>query len=149
MKSIKIFAMVTLVAMMSSFTKPFGGEGFEIYLNGKVWVQQYGEKMNGVKVLSLDNTTANDQLSIKYHHCGKTGLNRIVSIKDEHDNLLKEFRFENVDQPVAEMKIRLGDITSLKKGSGLLRLYYTSSELPKGRMLASLKPAGTVVSKVK
>jgi hypothetical protein len=150
MKSIskKIVALAIIMIALASFTVKPGGEGFEIYLNGKMWVQQYGSSMNGSKILSLDNTTPNDQMTLKYHHCGKTGLNRVVTIRDEEDKVLKEFRFQNDSKPLAAMTIRIGDITTLKKPGGLLRLYYTSSELPKGRMLVSIKPSSTDISRL-
>lgn len=31
----------------------FGGEGFEVYLNDQLILQQYGEKMNAVKTIEL------------------------------------------------------------------------------------------------
>ena len=95
--------------------------------------------MKTVKNLQLNQTSANDQLTIKYHHCGWVGKNRIVTIKDGQNKLLKEWRFEDVAMPVAGMSCSVKDILSLKKGAtGTVRLYYSSSELPKGRLLASV-----------
>jgi hypothetical protein len=150
MKSItvKFVAVIALAAALASFTFKPGGEGFEIYLNGKLWVQQYGTEMNTVKTLSLDNTSPNDQLTLKYHHCGKAALNRVITIRDEKDVILKEFSFENVDRPLSAMTIRLGDITGANKKKGTLKLYYSSTELPKGRMLVSMKPSSKEISRL-
>jgi hypothetical protein len=49
MKSIisKAFAPVAIAATLFSFTttSPAGGEGFEIYVNGKVALQRFGKEV--------------------------------------------------------------------------------------------------------
>ncbi len=130
-----LFAICT--TLFSFLPKP-GGEGFEIYLNNKVVLQQYGGDMNNVKSLQLNSGSTNDKLTIKYHHCGKVGKNRVIVIKDSQNKVLKEFRYANAGTPVAAMAVNVKDIVSLKKGSTILKLYYSSSELPNGRMLASI-----------
>lgn len=149
MKSIisKTMALVAVCAFLFSFAPKPGGEGFEIYLNNKVVLQQYGNEMNTVKSLQLNQSSVNDQLTIKYHHCGRVGKNRIVTIKDGQNKILKEWRFEDVSVPVAGMTCNVKDIFSLKKGTtGTIKLYYSSSELPKGRLLASVILNGVVTA---
>ncbi len=150
MKSIisKSVAVAVLSMTLLSFAPKFGGEGFEIYLNNKVVVQQYGSHINTVKSLQLANMSPNDKLSIKYHHCGRVGKNRIVTIKDEQNNVLKEFRFQDVDVPVAAMDMRVKDIMNLKKGTNTIKLFYTSSELPKGRILVSINTGAANMTKL-
>jgi len=141
MKSIisKTMALVAICTTLFSFSTKPGGEGFEIYLNNKVVLQQYGGDMNTVKSLQLTQSSPADQLTIKYHHCGKVGKNRIVTIKDNQNKVLKEFRYADAATPVSAMAVNVKDILSLKKGSGnSLKLYYSSSELPKGRMLVTI-----------
>ena len=72
MKSIisKTIMLVAIAVTLLSFTSNFGGEGFQISLNGKVVLQQYGKEMDIVKTLQLNSASANDQLTIRYHHCG-------------------------------------------------------------------------------
>jgi hypothetical protein len=60
----------------------FGGEGFEIYLNNKLVLQQFGKDINTVKSLQLDQSVSNGQLAIRYFHCGQPGKSRVVTIKD-------------------------------------------------------------------
>jgi hypothetical protein len=139
MKSIisKTMMLVAIGAALLSFSPKPGGEGFEISLNNKVVIQRYGSDINVVNNLQLNQTASNDKLIIKYHHCGKVGKNRIVSIKDGQNNLLKEFRYADVSAPVGAMSLPVKDILSLKKGSAnSLKLFYSSSELPNGRVLA-------------
>ena len=129
MKSIisKPMALVVICAILSSFSPKPGGEGFEIYLNNKVVLQQYGGDMNTVKSLQLTQSSAADQLTVKYHHCGKIGKNRIITIKDGQNKVLKEFRYTDAATPVSAMAINVKDILSLKKGSSTLKLFYSSS----------------------
>lgn len=141
MKSIiiKSFTLVAIAATLLSFNKNFGGEGFKISLNGKVLLQQFGKDMDVVKTLQLQSTSPGDQLTIQYYHCGRVGKNRIVSIKDGHNKLVKEFRFKNAPTAMDDMSCAVKDILSLTKGSNdVLKLYYSSSELPKGRQLATV-----------
>ena len=141
MKS-KISKTLTLVAIATtllSFTAYFGGEGFEISLNGKVVMQQFGKEMDVVKTLELNSAAPNDKLTIRYHHCGKVGKNRIVTIKDGQNNVVKEWRFNDSQTVLGDMNCNVQDIISLKKGSNqVLKLYYSSSELPDGRQLAAV-----------
>jgi len=135
----KTLALVAVAAVLLSFTPNFGGEGFEILVNGKIVLQKYGDDMDNVKFLELSKTSAKDKLSIRYYHCGKVGKNRMVTIKDGDNNTVKVFRFADVATPVGEMSCTVGDLISLKKGNNhVFKLYYSSSELPKGRQLASV-----------
>jgi hypothetical protein len=74
---------------ISSYKNNFGGEGFEVYLNDKLVLQQYGKEMDIVKNLQLDQSASNGQLAIRYYHCGKPGKSRTVTIKDEQNVVLK------------------------------------------------------------
>lgn len=122
-----------------SFSSIPGGEGFEIYLNNKMVLQQYGTAMNEIKNLSLDQTDNNAQLIIKYYHCGKVAKNRIVTIRDQQNKSLKEFRFADAATPMAAIAVKVSDIINLKKGKGSqLNIYYSSSELSKERLLTSI-----------
>ena len=134
----KALALVALSTVLFSFVPKPGGEGFEIYLNNKLLVQRYGSDVNNTATLQLASATADDQLVIKYHHCGKVGKNRVITIKDDQDRILKEFRYTDVATPVGSLSVPVKDILNFKKGNTVLKLYYSSTELPNGRMLASL-----------
>jgi hypothetical protein len=143
MKSItgKMIVLLAISTALFSFTARPGGEGFEIYLNNKVVLQQYGNEMNTVKKLGLDQYTATDNLGIKYYHCGKAGKNRVITIRDNQNNIIKEYRYADVTTPASAMMVPVKDILGLKKKAGSnLQLYYSSSELPKGRLLVFIAP---------
>ena len=138
-KAIKRLTVLALCGMLFSFSSGSGGEGFEIYLNNKVVLQQFGSNMNTVKTLKLDQAAANDEISVRYYHCGKVGKNRIITIKDEQDKVLKQWKFSDASDATDRMTCKVKDIMSLKIGnSSTLKLYYSSSELPKERQLASI-----------
>lgn len=141
MKSIitKAMMLVATAAALLSFSPNFGGEGFEILLNGKVLLQQFGKDLNTVKNLELSQVSASDRLTIRYYHCGHVGKNRVVTIKDEQDRILKQWRYKDSESSVSEMLCTAQDIITLKKaGNSVFKIYYSSSELPGGRMLASV-----------
>jgi len=139
MKSLicKSIAVVTICAALFSFSPMPGGEGFEISLNNKVMIQKFGNEVNSVQNIQLTQASPNDQLIIKYHHCGKVGKNRILAIKDGQNKTLKEFHYADAATPVAAMSLNVKDILGFKKGNAILKLFYSSSELPNGRILAS------------
>ena len=135
----KKLALAAICVTMFSFLPNPGGEGFEISLNNKVVIQQYGSDMNNLKSLELSQVSSNEKLTIRYHHCGKIGRNRVVTIKDGQNKILKEFRYEDPATPVGAMSLTIQDILRLKKGTTTaMKLYYSSSELPGGRILATI-----------
>jgi len=141
MKSIIInsVAFVAVAATILSFSPGFGGEGFEISLDSKVVIQKYGPNINDMNSLQLDQSAYNEQLTVKYHHCGRVGKNRALTLKDMQNRMMKEWRFADAATPVAAMTCNVKDILVLKKGSsGYFKLYYSSSELPNGRLLTNI-----------
>jgi hypothetical protein len=137
-KALLLAAIVIASTILISF-KPAGGEGFEIYLNNKLVMQRFGNQINNVQELQLDRPGPDDKLIVKYHHCGKVGKNRIITIRNENNEVLKEWRYADAATPVSAMSCRMNDIISLEKiKASKLKLFYTSSELPKGRQLATI-----------
>ncbi len=137
---IKKAAILLMMAFtLFSFSTLPGGEGFEVYLNNKIIMQRFGNQLNSPQTIQLSDASANDEITIKYHHCGRVGKNRVLTIKDGQDKVLKEIRFADVNVPVSGMSCKVKDIISLKKGNNnILKLYYSSTELPNGRLLASI-----------
>ncbi len=141
--------ILALAAMLFSFSNKVGGEGFEIYLNNKVVLQQFGNEMKVVKTLRLDQSNENDELSVRYHHCGKVGKNRVITIKDGNDNVLKQWKFSDASSASASMTCKVKDILALQKGKDkTIKLYYSSTELPQGRQLASIVAGTKAVAKL-
>lgn len=135
----KALALVAIAAALFSFTTNFGGEGFEILVNGKTVLQKFGAGMDKANVLQLSKTQPTDKLTFRYHHCGKVGNNRLVTIKDGGDHVLRVWKFADVPTPVGDMSCTMKDLISLQKdGNTTFKIYYSSTELPKGRQLTSI-----------
>ena len=145
----KTFSLLVITTALFSFSAKPGGEGFEVYLNNKLILERFGNNMKAVQTIRLNEGSANDELTIKYHHCGKVGKDRVLTVKDGQDNVLKAIRFADVNYVMGGMSCRVKDIISLKKGnSSTLKLYYSSSELPEGRLLASIVTGKSVTASV-
>ncbi len=146
---VKTFSLLVITTALFSFSAKPGGEGFEVYLNNKLILERFGNNMKAVQTIRLNEGSANDELTIKYHHCGKVGKDRVLTVKDGQDNVLKAIRFADVNYVMGGMSCRVKDIISLKKGnSSTLKLYYSSSELPEGRLLASIVTGKSVTASV-
>jgi hypothetical protein len=87
----------------------------------------------------LNAASANDKLNIYYRHCGQVGTDRYITIKDGNDRPLKVWKFADASGNNPAMSIKLKDISGLKKSkNSKLNIFYSSNELPKGKVLATL-----------
>lgn len=135
-----VAGLAAICLTLLSFSSKPGGEGFEVFLNNKLILQQFGTAMNKVQSVSLPEGTATDQLVIRYHHCGKSGKNRTITVKNEEEKVLKVYTYTDNPDPVAAMSCKVNELFLLQKGiSKQLKIYYTSSELPGGRQLATIQ----------
>ena len=135
-----LLAISVALFSFSSTKNNFGGEGFEVYLNDKLVLQQYGKDMEKVNNLQLDQSASNGQLAIRYYHCGRPGKSRIVLIKDEQNVVLKEWKFGDAKDASAKVSCSVRDIVTLPKikAGKKVNLYYAASEMPNGRLLATI-----------
>jgi hypothetical protein len=140
----KTFAAIVLFLTTFSFAAIAGGDTYEIYLNKKLVFKQRVLNASAIDLNSLQLTKANynDELVIYYSHCGVTGTGRSIEIKDDQNNVLKEWKYKDANSSNTAMTIPVKEILELQKNNpkAVLNLYYFSSKyLPKGRMLASIK----------
>src|SRR5688572_26417235 len=88
--------LIALSACLVSFSPAPGGDKFEIYLNNKLIVEQYvSQKATAVKYLTLYPGNYNSRIDVYYSHCGHTGTDRKIIIKDENSRTIKTFEFAN------------------------------------------------------
>ncbi|MEO8405388.1 MAG: hypothetical protein ABI480_12355 [Chitinophagaceae bacterium] len=130
--------IIALSALFFSFTKLPGGDSFEIYLNKKMVMQQYVAQMTGPKQLVLSQSNANDQLDIYYSHCGQIGTDRTITIKDAQNKVIKTWHFPNASASNKAMSVKAKELLDLQKSGTNLQLFYSSHELPEGRLLATV-----------
>ena len=135
--------LLVLCLGLFSFSSKRGGDSFQIWLNGKMLLQQFVLVSKGVETIQLTSSSESDRLEIVYNHCGQTGTSRYITIKDENDKPLKVWEFADANGKNAGMSIKVKDIISLKrKKDSKVNVFYSSRELPQGRELASLALTG-------
>jgi hypothetical protein len=147
--SIGLIPVLAICSLLFSFADPKGGEGFEIYLDKKLVLQQFGSQLNSVKSIQLDPASANSQLVVKYYHCGQTGKNRAITIRDAQNRILKEWHFPDGYKGNVDMTCSVKEILQLKPSAVLrIDLYYSSKEIPAGRLLTSITSKKATLTKV-
>ena len=140
--------LVLVCAMLFSFSSKRGGDSFEIVLNGKRVLQQFVYASKGVQTIQLTQTSDNDKLDIYYSHCGQVGKNRYITIKNEKDQAIKVWKLADAAGKNGAMSFKLKDILSLRKNkTDKLNLFYSSSELPAGRTLATIAGEETGIAR--
>ena len=133
------FLLVAICLGIFSFSKEKGGDSFEIYLNGKLLLQQHVSRASAVKNLQLAQSTENDKMEIYYSHCGQIGNGRSITIKNGQNQVLKDWNFPDAKGAKSPMSFRVKEVLALQKNkNGKLNLYYSSKELPNGLLLASI-----------
>ncbi len=130
------FALLSL----STFNANAGGDIYEIYLNNKLILKQFVILPLNIKSLQLDKANSNDQLVIFYSHCGQTGKERSIAIKDDKGKIVKQWKFANATSSNKSMIIPVKELLQLGENNTKthLHLYYAARELPKGRILTSV-----------
>jgi hypothetical protein len=140
-KTLLVLLLTTTMACLQSFTAKAGGEGFEIYLNNKLILWQPVGKPFTLHNLQLDKTNKDDQLEIRYHHCGYTGKDRTIVIKDDKGNTIKEWKFADASGANKGMTIPVKELLQLEKNysSSNLNIVYYAQQLPKGRAISAIR----------
>jgi len=156
-KSLLASCLSLVLISAAAFVQPaFGGvDSYEIYLNKKLVVKQLVTQALLLSNLQLNEANSKDVLVIYYNHCGAIGKGRSIAIKDDRGVVLKEWKFtdaagsdnySDVTGPDKGMTIPVKDLLTLEKNGASLSLYYSSQQLPEGRMLTHVnrgsKPLG-------
>jgi hypothetical protein len=148
--AIRSLMLVALSTVLFSFSEKIGGDSFSVYLNDKLLLQQYVSRDVTVKSVSLNETATGDVLKIYYSECGKIGRERNISLKDGKDNVLKSWHFPDAAEGASNppMICKVKDIMTLQKSNGnsIVKLVYSSRELPEGRILAAIPSGDTKAS---
>lgn len=129
---------VVLCATLFSFTNDFGGDTYEIHLNNKLLLRQMVLKQASVADISLHPKTDQGQLSVYYSHCGVTGKGRSISIRDDGHQILKEWSYANATTTHSSMNFTMKELAALHRPGRKLNLFYSSTELPEGKLLAHI-----------
>lgn len=136
--SIKVLIGLTLCASLFSFSR-IGGDRYTIHLNAKQIVEHFVLSKEAIPSFSLDQANANSQLSVYYSECGKIGTARKLSVKDDKGIVLASWQFENTVQEHTPMSFKAKEVLALRqKGNTSVKLFYSSREVSKDRLLATI-----------
>jgi hypothetical protein len=128
--------------LLSSFSDKKGGDKFEIYVNGHLVLEQFVAAGKTTQTLVLGKNLSNEKIDVYYSHCGQTGTGRSITIRNAQNQVLKQWQFADAGTR-SPMSCQVKDILALQKNKDeKLNLYYSSKELPGGRLLAVIKNSG-------
>jgi hypothetical protein len=132
--------VLLLAIFLSGFISPLGGEGYEIYIDNKLVLEQFGKDMKQVKNLQLEPSQIKSELRVKFYHCGMAGKSRTLELRTPGKQVLKQWQFANGEGKNFAITVAVKEIMDLQKkaGAGTLHLYYSSKEAPDGRFLAGI-----------
>ena len=145
-------ALVTFCLALSSFSPAPGAHSFQVYFDSKLMADTYVLHNNMVvPKLTLDPAGKYNEIIVKYNECGRTVSGRVVTIKDEHDNVLKEWSFEGTTSAYKDpMTFRVKDVIALKpRNSNTLKLFYSSNDFKEGQQVAYLVIGKDVTASLK
>jgi len=139
---------VSLCAILFSFAPLPGAHSVKVYLDSKLVLDQYVNFKSEAPNLTIDPSEKYNQLIVRYSECNRTVTGRALTLKDEHDKVLKEWRYEGSSTGFSEpMSSSVKDIIALKpKGSNKMKLYYSSKDFPEGHQVAYLIIGGAATT---
>jgi hypothetical protein len=143
MKKKRFLIMAFLLSFnlfIAAFISPLGGEGYEIYIDKKLVIQQFGQQMKQVKKLQLSADQVKSELNVKFYHCGMAGKSRVLEVRTPDKQVLKQWQFANDEAKNFTITVPVKEILDLQKkaGTATLQLLYSSREAPDGRLLAAI-----------
>lgn len=148
---VNVLVGVALCSILFSFSTIIGAHNVQVFLDDKMVIDHYVDSKSVAPTLNLDPAEKHEQLVIKYSECGRTVTGRTITIKDEKNEVLKDWRFEGAATGLKDpMVCSVKDIIALKqKGNNTLKLYYSSKEFPEGHQIAKLVIIGEATTALK
>jgi hypothetical protein len=131
-----------LLALYAFSSKP-GGEGFEVFRNNQLLLQQFGNDMKNIRTLELDKISPEDQLTVRYYHCGKIDKDRHLVIRSKENKDLRNWQFANAVKDKG-MSFHPAELLPGKANgkTATVMIYYRSAEIPQERLLFSIRMNG-------
>jgi len=137
LSGVKLLGLVALSGMLLSFYG-LGGEGYTIRMGDKLLIEQHVTLKSAVPGFALNRSDAGKELSIYYSHCGLIGKSRSISVRDERDKVLKEWKYADALTEHNPMLCKVNDILALPRQGNKMQLVYSSEEIPAGKVLANI-----------
>jgi hypothetical protein len=142
----KISCFLLISFFCQSFSGPSGGDYYKVFLNNKLITEQFLTRAVSIRTLSLTASNSNDRLTVYYSHCGTSGKERTVSVRNHSGNVLKEWKF--ADSKNMELQLLVKDILNVSGKKGALLLYYASKEIPSGKQLLTIDLSNKSIAKL-
>ena len=138
--TLSLLSMLLTGVVLLSFVTPRGGDHYQVYLNKKLIFQEYVTLGNHARSVQVDRDNYNGEIDVVYSHCGEAGKSRVIKITDTENNVLKQWSFGNGKDHKAAMNFKVKEILLAQKDNPVnkLNVYYTSEQLPKGKLLTSI-----------
>jgi hypothetical protein len=148
-KKIRTIVLLALTTSLFAFSSKFGGDSYQIYLNKKLLVKEYVSMGHTGQSFSLDKSTYIQEVDIYYSHCGQVGKERTITIRDDYNKVYRQIRYPEFDGKNSGMSFHVSDFLNWDKRGSVdqLGIYYSSKELPGGRLLATINLAGDAKTK--
>jgi hypothetical protein len=146
-KTLLLASLLTAFCLsLLSFSPIPGGENYRIYVNKKLVMEKLISNNMTAAYLTLTQVNANDQIDIMYNHCGRSGTARHLVIKDEQNRILRDMKFADANSLDIMMSFGAKEFLSLQKSNNppKLKLYYSSKELPTGKLLATVVKGNSI-----
>ena len=140
MKTKWYFAIALPLAclLLASFATLPGTDTFEVFLDNELIMKEAAFGKREPKVITLEKTST-ATMTVSYNHCGITGSTRTLSLLDDQRNVLKEWKFADVNPSVKDpMPLPVKEIAAVASGKNAT-LFYKSRELDNAVMIASVK----------
>jgi hypothetical protein len=132
--------IAALCLVLASFRLMPGAHSFQLYLDDKMVAEQYVSSKTAAPKIELGATGKYNDIVVKYNECNHPTSGRVLTIKDEQDNTLKQWNYEGQTTGYKDpMILKVKDVVALKpKGNNTLRLYYSSKEFENGQLIANV-----------
>lgn len=140
--------LIAISTTLSSFSFNRGGDKMEIYINNKLVVEHFISHTKGSKTVTLYPGNYTNKVDVYYSHCGQTGKSRSLIVKDKENKIIKKWQFPDATGSNAAMSFIAKDIMDLQKNNQTVQLFYSSKELPDGKLLATVVMANSNYAKV-
>jgi hypothetical protein len=147
-KSIILKVAIGLLGLASllSFTRSFGGDRVRVYLDSQMVFEQFLYADKQVHTVSLHEGDRSKKLEVQFSHCGVSGKERSLSLR-EGTRELKKWTFPNASPSNTSMQVPVKELwEAAQKEKSEVRLVYTSKEIPDGQVIASLQLARTAIA---
>jgi len=136
----RLLFLALALSVLSSFSAMPGAHSFQVYLDGKQLADQYVGKNTAIPRITITNQS---QLLVKYNECNHTTRARVLTIKDENDVVLKEWKFEGETIGFKDpMTCTIREIAALKHKT--VKLFYSSAEFQARTQIATLTFEGLI-----